>query len=489
MLRAIASSRRLPGDLSTALHWGALTEGLAFFALLAFMLAIRVWGLTTAPPNVTGDEVTFLNDVLRIIHTPHNVGLFSLMADGNKPAINFYIMSWFVRPLPEVQAVLGMRLASSFLSLAALGAFYLYVRTKVAIAPAMLATLLLGASFVFLNFSRGTWMADGHGLGLAGALLSFFFVEWSIEKRCWPLAVAAGLFAGLALYGYQGMMLAPAASLAYFGWVALRRRLPWRRAALHAGVFAAVAALAFLPQAVQIGHDLTGYARRAKATSITTAHRPYYGETSTPGILWHQAVYTARGFLLLDPTASGQGTANMPGGGIESQRYGPAGRALVDPLSAALFFSGIATLVLLRRKDLVQPAILFVLTLVAMQLLTQDPPNFARGLFALPFVYMVGAVFLDWVWSRRRLRGVGQAAVAGAIVLLALWNVRDYSRWMHSPDAAQARQPAIKYDQVGLWVLGEKQALLTGQRDLVISWPNWQELLKSYEAGRGRMQQ
>ena len=54
-----------------------------------------------------------------------------------------------------------------------LAAFYLYVRTWVTPLAALLATAMLGTNYVFLNFSRATWMGDGKALGLTCGLLSF----------------------------------------------------------------------------------------------------------------------------------------------------------------------------------------------------------------------------------------------------------------------------------------------------------------------------
>ena len=69
--------------------------------LFIFLLFIRTWKLTTAPPNVTGDEITYLNDVLRIFHSNYSLNPFSLMGDKSMSGINFYFMAFIINFFPE----------------------------------------------------------------------------------------------------------------------------------------------------------------------------------------------------------------------------------------------------------------------------------------------------------------------------------------------------------------------------------------------------
>ena len=438
-----------------------------FATLTIFTLILaRIWNLQHVPSNVSGDEVTFLNDVIRIVYFPDKASLFSLMGDGSQAAINFYYMSWIMRPFSDADAILGMRLSSVLLSLGVLAVFYFYMSTKVEKVPSLVATFLLGMNPAFLNFSRATWMSDGRGLGLIGGLLSFIFIERAVAKGQWIWAVPGGLLAGLALYGYLGNAIFPLSCLVYLGYMALRRRLPWKAALIQITLFGFTAFLVFLPQLVFNFQHLDKYTLRARSTSIASVDKPYYGRTDVLGVLGHQLGYTVLGFLILDPAVSGEGT--------ENQRYVPPAGP-VDVATRLLFFLGLGTTIFLARKDILLPSLAFA-GAMTLSFLSQFPPNFARGFFALPFIYLIIAILIDKVWSLKVLRSYGQAALVFLIVGLGLWNGWYYLQWGGGTQLAGVRQPAIQYEQVSLWVETSKQHSAAGQADLVITSEEWERL-------------
>ena len=443
-------------------------------ALLALLL-VRLWRLSEAPPNVTGDEVTFLNDILHILYSPSSVTPMSLMGDGSQSGINLYFMALVVRAFPQDDAILGMRVASSVLSVAVLGAFYLYLRTKLAAGPSLAAMYLLGTNYVFLNISRATWMGDGKGLGLICGLLSFIMVERAVNRRRWYLLIFGGALGGLALYSYLGTVLLPLASLAFLAYSAVRRRLESKLALKYMAGFSAVALLIFVPNLVSISQDYGRYALRSRSVFVGSMEETYYREKGILEITWHQVAYTFRGFLLLDPDVGGKGT--------ENGRYVPVGEAPVDTATRALFLLGMPAMLFFRRRGLAQPALAFVIVLAATQVLTVLPPNYARGLFGLLFVYMVVAALLDRLWSFRLSKPYGRMALMAFVAIIGLWNLQHYFQWGASPQLASEREPAIEYGQVPLWVEVEKRNMADGQEDLVITSDVWQELVRGMAAG------
>lgn len=236
-----------------------------------------------------------------------------------------------------------------------------------------------------------------------------------------------------------------------------------------------------------------------------------------PGVLaWRQISYTAPGFLLLDPAVAGVDPKNA--------RYGPAEEALVDALTRVLFFLALPAALFLRRRNLFQPVAAFAIMLVLTQILTVNPPHYARGVFALPFIYLMVAVLPDTVWragspgSRvfqrgergdRSVRGevvcqssgflVGQQADAvlrirnlalsapsaslrlrprqmamvAIVLVLSAWNVQHYFEWGSSAELAQAREPAIEYSRAPLWIATEKEHIASGAYDLAITTEEW----------------
>lgn len=440
------------------------------FVLFVFatLLFIRVWKLTTAPPNVTGDEVTYLNDILRIFYSSDKVSPFSLMGVGSMSGINFYFMAFIIKLFPEEQAVLGMRVASSILSLAVLFVFFLYLRTKVALMPSLFATLLLGTNYVFLNFSRATWMADGHGLGLICVFLSFILVEKALESKRWKWAALAGATSGLGLYGYTTGVFSFAV-VPYILFFALRGKVNWKMALAQLGAFLLVAFIVFLPQFVVIMENYDSYMGRARHVSIDVVPRPYYEQSSMSGILWHQVSYTTRGFILLDPGVGGEG--------LENKRYGPVKKAITDPLTRILFFSGLITLVFFHRKDYFLVIFALIGTL-AFQILTEYPPNFARGIFAVTFIYLVVAVFLDKIWLIKHRKYLKNGLFV-MVLLICIWNTQYYFSWGSGQELANARVYAIEYSQVPTWINLEKQAIMAGKPNIAITSQEWQNTLNN----------
>lgn len=459
------TERRLPPAQAKPRGRVLSVWNLAVATVFVSLLAIRAWRLEEVPANVTGDEITFLTDILKIIHFPDLVSPLSLMGDGSQSGINLYFMSFFVRLLSDSQAVLGMRLASSVLSLAVLAAFYIYLRSRFAGGPSLLATLLLGTNFVFLNMSRSTWMGDGRALGLTCGLLSFLLVELAMRKRRSYLVVAAGTFGGLALYSYLGTTFFPLASVLYFAYLYVRRRISLEQAVQHVAVFIAMVLLVFTPNLIAIFQSPDTYGLRSKTVFIGSLDEPYYEATGPAGILWHQLSYTVRGFLLLDSSVSGEGP--------ENERYTPSREAPVDAATATLFFLGIAAAVYRHRRDFFQPVMGFAVMLVGTQMLTVFPPNYARGLYAIPFLYLVIAVLLDRIWSLRAWRTGWRVGVAVVVVAISVWNAQHYFEWGVSHQLAQARQPAILYRDVPLWIAAAKQQIAWGLAGPVITSSEW----------------
>jgi len=441
-------------------YWGLV--GLA--ALLIPLVFVRLWRLSEAPSNVTGDEATFLDHALRVLRG--DVGFFSLLGDGSQPAASFYFIAGFIKTAGEADAVIGMRLSSVALSLLALLAFYLYVRRKVATVPALLALALLGTNYIFLNFSRSTWFNAG---AVATGLFSFLFLEMAVEKRKWGFAALAGLFAAFTLYGYFGSKVFPLASGVYLGYLVLRGRLDWRTALAYGAVFATVMVLVFLPQFLYIRDHYDQYTMRMDATFIGNAQTPYAGHSDVLGIFWHQLTHTVRGFLLLDPAVGGEG--------VENARYGPIGEAMVDTTTRVLFFAAVAAILVWRRKEIAQPALAVLATLATAQMLAVLPPNLSRGLFFLFFMYLVIALLFDLVWSNEKLRPLTAPALLLLVGLVSLWNVQHYFDWATGQELAQAREPAFAIEMTPQWVRLQNQRIASGQPDLVISSPEWESVV------------
>lgn len=451
--------------------------------LLGVLMVVNLWQLHRIPTNVTGDEVTFLNDLLHIAYSPNAATPLTLMGDGTKAGIGLYYVALVARMFPEDQAVLGMRLASVIMGIVTLGVFYGYLRQKVARGPALFAILLLGTNYVYLNLSRATWMAHGTGIGLIFGILSFLLLELGVSRRRWWLSALGGASAGLVLYSYLGTIFLPVVSLLYLAYLVSKRRLDLPAASVHGAAFCVAAFLIFLPNLWSISQNHDVFATRPRVVYVATTEDEGYQGLDTANVVWRQVSGTVGGFLLLDGAVTGAGPENA--------RYSPAGEPPVDDLTKLLFFLALPVALLFHRKDLFQPLGAFVLMLLLTQLATVYPPNYARGVLALPFIYLLVAVLLDAIWARplgwgmqrQRLLQFGLAAM---VLVTALWNVQHYFEWGRSPALAQAREPAIEFWQVRLWIDEEKRRIASGESDLAITTDDWQQLVRAAETDTGQ---
>jgi len=299
----------------------------------------------------------------------------------------------------------------------------------------------------FLNFSRASWMSNGQGLGLIEGLFSFIFLEYSVAKARWIWTIPAGLLIGLTFYGYMGNVIFPFSCFVYLSYLALRHRLKWKIVFLQMSLLLLSAFIIFLPQFIFNLHHFDQYTLRSRSTSILSVSKPYYGQTSMLSIVGHQLEYTVSGFLILNPAVVGEGS--------ENQRYvSPQGS--VDIITRLLFILGLGTAIFLVRKAILLPSMAFFGAII-LNFLSQFPPNFARGLFALLFIYIIIAILIEKIWLLKILDVYGRLTLVLLIVSLGLWNGWYYFQWQGSSQLAQARQPAIQYEQVPCWVKLSKE--------------------------------
>lgn len=119
---------------------------------------------------------------------------------------------------------------------------------------------------------------------------------------------------------------------------------------------------------------------------------------------------------------------------------------------------------------------------MGLQIIVTLPPNYARGLFLLPFIYLLVGLFLDKVWSLPWTGNLGRAVIVVGVALVAAFNVYHYFDWGRSTELAEARRPSIQYEEVPLWVETEKQNLEEGKPDLHVHTQQWQNLIKDRPA-------
>jgi hypothetical protein len=86
--------------------------------------------------------------------------------------------------------------------------------------------------------------------------------------------------------------------------------------------------------------------------------------------------------------------------------------------------------------------------------ITIDAPNLSRSIPVLPFIYLLAGIALNELIkiTKRKLSLVTVTAILIIIVsLISAYNIRHYFSWIQSSQVAQARQPAIEYEEFSAW--------------------------------------
>jgi 4-amino-4-deoxy-L-arabinose transferase-like glycosyltransferase len=404
---------------------------LGLVMLAAFIL--RVAWLDTIPGNITADEADNLQTIFRMQVTG-DPGPFGLDWKP-QPAMSMYLFAGFMAVFGE--DIFGLRMASAVLSTLALLPFYALARRVVRPVSALGGAALLATGLWYLNFSRSGW----ENVHVAFyALLAAWALTVALERKQLRWFAVAGVAAALGLYGYFAGRLILIALLAYAPLAVWWARDYRRQVVLGYALLTVTAVVLFLPQLPAITEDRETFNRRTDAVNVFDQPGPYMGKESNIDILRLQIDRNARGFFLFD------------GSMFTNGRYGPEGETLLDPVTGILLISGMVIGLSKWRQTGLWWALLLI-PLAATQIPTTMSPNGARALIVAPFMYLFVTLTLDALIDlvrarRRELAAIG--VIVGVMILSAL-NVSHYFEWIQSPEAIQAREPAVELADYELW--------------------------------------
>lgn len=387
-------------------------------AVLLLALVMRAVLLHDVPPGLAQDEV--LNaDVASFIRGGYHA-LFFREGYGHEPLYHYWQVPF--------QALLGdnvvsIRLPALFLGMLLVAATMRWARREFGSAAALTAGALLAVSWWPIIFSR---------VGLRPIMEPLFLVAfaWFWPKRPW----LAGLLLGLTFYTYTGarVLFALPGLMVVYGLLLSWRRHAWQTQLLRAGLIVLLVATAvYLPLGLTLRADPTLQQRVEQLQGPLEALRA--GDVGP----------------ILDTTLRTLGVFSFTGD--PRWTYTLPNRPLFDPFTALFFYAGLL-LTLLRFW---QPRYAFVLAWLLVGLIpsavTPQAPSTVRLVGAMPVVYLLPGLSLDWLW--RRARGAQHRAWATAVPLLAVGllglnlalTVRDgFLRW---PQALETR---LRYQTVFL---------------------------------------
>lgn len=444
---ATAETRAHPGSRPMAVPssrpFGRWVEPTAVLALLSVALIVRVVGREEIEPNILPDEADHLALMYRIL-AGRGPSPFDLSWDGN-PAFSLY---------PSLLALYlfgggyaALRLSVAVASVLMLGVFYVVCRDRCSPVAALAATGLLAFSEWGLFFSRN---GEVNIFVALYALLAAYWLQRALGGTSrWPWAMA-GFWAGMGWYGFlAGIFILPSLILALLPRIVRER--PRRRVVEGTALLVAVCALTVLPRVPFL------YARWADVQTYVNG-RSVLREAppaEIPRMLAAQTAQVARAYLVLDPTLRG------------NARYSGPDRAPLDPLSGTLYVGGLVLAMLSFSQSALWLA-LWVVPLAATQVPTTNIPDLARAIAALPACFLFVGLGVE-----RLVRSVAGPLLWAAVLLtvpaIGWANWQAYTSWMATPAAAQAREPAVDYDEFHAWQAEQQRRAGAGELALTVN--------------------
>lgn len=409
--------------------------------ILIFSFLIRFWRITQLPPNVTGDEINFLLESLKIIEGRGN-SFWGLCEPSQQSCFSNYLISLFLKILGLKKAILAIRLPSIILSTLAVLPFYWLIRQYFSITPSLLTTILFTSSYWNLNFSRSAW----NNIHLVFYFLIFicFYKKWWLAKKIKYLVIA-GLFSGLMFYGYRVGKVFLLILLIYSVFSLVCDRNSRKNALKYFSSFLVIliiSLLMFLPQLVFIAKNRQSFLARPRATLIFLKKEPvgYYGMKTWGQIAGYQFRQTLRGILFLDKVKNDD---------VENLRYLPDGSPLVDLGTRVLIIFGLFILLTkFSRLRISFWVYATYLTSFFISSVTVGPPNSARLVLILPIFYFLVGFSLDFLARQKNFR----IPLIIFCFILVFLNLRIYFNWAGSEALRAARMPALEISELPAWL-------------------------------------
>lgn len=416
------------------MRWRPPGERILLALLLVAAAVVRLAGPGQLEPNVSTVEVAHLAAIEGLL-ADANVGLFSRTAIGASGlALLPAAMLRVVRPEPE----LALRLYAALGSLAFVALFYVLCRTRFSPVVSLTTTGLLAFSPWSIFFGRNGELSGFVG---AWAVVATLCLERALLRGGTGPWLLAGGTATAGLYWHpSAVWLLPALAIPVI-WKAVERPRARPMLTVALCVFVSAGLLVAAPRAQGL---LTLSTSTAELLVAEGAPAP------PPTDLRARAQQTARAFFLLDPSVSGDG------------RYLPTGRTPLDAATGLLLLGGLL-LAAWRLPTRVLPMALCLVPLLGSQLASPRVPALADAVVALLGLYLLVAEALARLLAVLPFPSVTRAAMLVAIPAYALSGWGAYTDWIGSAASAQARQPALDYDEIDAWA-GEQRALIMAGR-------------------------
>lgn len=441
-----------------------------FYIILIVLISssIRILQIDKIPGNITGDEITNITNIYEIIFNK-NQQLFNFMGDGSVAGIIFYLPALYMKLFGINNSILVIRVFISILSILSLIPFYFILKSKTSKFIAFIFTILLSSNYTFLNFSRTAWV---NMTTILSGLLLILFLEKAEKENKYSWYITTGFFAGISLYGYHYGRILTTTTILYLFFRLVYKKHQNLVYLKSISIFMITILAVFLPFFVQIVlNKAEDILRRPKSTYAFSDEKILSSSVTFESVLWHQFGYTTRGFIFLDPSITNEG--------IENSRYVPQNKAPVNFLIKIIFTIGLIYYIFNCRKYLIW---LFVfLSVLVTQLLTNLPPNFSRGLFYIPFIYLVIGIFIYYLWIY--LKSIFTNVTLNLFILVVFvlfsiftmyFDISYYFKWMKKEELLNARKPAIIYSEFPAWQAYQIKKIKNNENPITVY--DWEQI-------------
>jgi 4-amino-4-deoxy-L-arabinose transferase-like glycosyltransferase len=384
--------------------------------IIAAATALRLWQLDSIPLGLHNDEAwTGLNarEVLR----DGWIGPYLYPSGLGQPSGPVYLTALLFTLVP--QTTFTLRLSMGLFGIAAVALAYAAGRAMFDRPTGLFAAALLAIMPWHLHLSRTAFMVGAWPFIEMAILWALFRARArpSISKF-----VAVGVLIGLGVYTYNAYPLfLPVAAVPFLHDLASARdgaaRLRWSARTAAVAVTALCAAVPMLHYAA--GHEQFLW-HHQQVSLLSRDEWKQAGWLGRADILAGRGAEWARGMLLGGRPDDGDG-------------LGQRGHPLLDPLTAGAALAG--TVMAVRRWRRPQYGVLLAALLVLPfgALLTTGDGLYRRTFGLAPFVALLAALPLAWLWRRAMAwRGMWRAALAAgmvlAIIVAGVRNARAYFR-------------------------------------------------------------
>ena len=368
-------------------------------AITAFAAGLRLWRLDTVPLGLHGDEAWTGLDARRVLHEGW-IGPYVESALG-QPTGPLYFTALLFSFLPDTTFTL--RFSMALFGIATIPLAYFAFRSMFDATAAAFAALLLSVMTWHLQLTRTAFMVGSWPFIEMAVMWALFA---GVRRRSPALIALAGALTGLGVYTYNAYALFVPVVVVALVWAIVRAGEARRRVLLGAGAAIIAAVVVALPMLVYISGHYDAYRSHQRDLSVTQS------------AAWQQAGITGKADILrhrFDEWAFALARGDRPdlGDGLAAP-----GQPVVQPVILALAALGFLIALWRIRETAYAVVVAAVVVMPIGALATTGDGLFRRTFGLAPFIALLAALPLAWVWQRAIVPRDRMAPLGAAVVLV-----------------------------------------------------------------------